>query len=276
MTTSTLYERDGFVVREGVLSADVVSSLRQRAREIVLERWRDSWLTFSTVESDTRGPEFVRTGSEIALFWEAEARRSRAKVERRPETYVNKIGHALHDLDLIFGEASRCDAFASLSADCGIERPFLVQSQYIFKNALHGGEVAPHNDHTYLWSDPPATHALWLAIDDAHVDNGCLRVIPGGQRLRQRARYRRSGGWTALEEWAEPYDRAMFEPIEVASGSVVVLNGLLPHWSPANRSARSRHAFVLNLVDGRSIWAADNWLARPPTMPFRGFDGSPI
>ena len=33
-------------------------------------------------------------------------------------------------------------------------------------------------------------------------------------------------------------------PLEVPAGTLVVLHGLLPHWSDANRSGRSRHAYT--------------------------------
>ncbi len=60
-------------------------------------------------------------------------------------------------------------------------------------------------------------------------------------------------------------------PLEVAKGTLVVLHGSLPHRSGANRSARSRHAYALHLVDGACRWSDENWLQRPAEDPFRGF-----
>jgi phytanoyl-CoA hydroxylase len=59
-------------------------------------------------------------------------------------------------------------------------------------------------------------------------------------------------------------------PIEVRRGTLVVLHGLLPHASSANRSSRPRHAYALHLIDGRAAYSADNWLQRPE-FPLRGF-----
>jgi len=50
----------------------------------------------------------------------------------------------------------------------------------------------------------------------------------------------------------------------------VVLHGLLPHASSANRSSRPRHAYALHLIDGCATYDADNWLQRP-NLPLRGF-----
>ncbi len=60
-------------------------------------------------------------------------------------------------------------------------------------------------------------------------------------------------------------------PLEVEEGTLVVLHGLLPHWSAPNRSERSRHAYTLHVIDGRARYSADNWLQRGPEMSLRGF-----
>ena len=58
--------------------------------------------------------------------------------------------------------------------------------------------------------------------------------------------------------------------LQRCQGTLIVLHGLLPHASSANRSARPRHAYALHLIDGRAAYDADNWLQRP-TLPLRGF-----
>ncbi|HKC85063.1 MAG TPA: phytanoyl-CoA dioxygenase family protein, partial [Blastocatellia bacterium] len=45
----------------------------------------------------------------------------------------------------------------------------------------------------------------------------------------------------------------------------------LPHLSYANRSAKSRHAYTLHVIDGACEYRSDNWLRRAPNMPPRGF-----
>ncbi len=60
-------------------------------------------------------------------------------------------------------------------------------------------------------------------------------------------------------------------PLEVKRGSLVVLHGLLPHWSAPNRSTKSRHAYTLHTIDGTTTYSPDNWLVRDDDMPLRGF-----
>jgi phytanoyl-CoA hydroxylase len=60
--------------------------------------------------------------------------------------------------------------------------------------------------------------------------------------------------------------------LEVAAGTMVVLDGLLPHWSDANRSARSRHAYSVHCISASAAYPAWNWLQRPVDMPLRRLD----
>jgi phytanoyl-CoA hydroxylase len=52
---------------------------------------------------------------------------------------------------------------------------------------------------------------------------------------------------------------------------MVVLHGLLPHWSGANCPEVSRHASSLHVIDAKAAYPAANWLQRGPDMPLRGF-----
>ena len=70
---------------------------------------------------------------------------------------------------------------------------------------------------------------------------------------------------------SDPWPEEQLIPLEVRKGTVIVLNGLLPHKSLANRSAKSRHAYTLHLINSTSHYGADNWLQRPSGMPMRGF-----
>jgi phytanoyl-CoA hydroxylase len=54
---------------------------------------------------------------------------------------------------------------------------------------------------------------------------------------------------------------------------MIVLDGLLPHWSDANRSPRSRHAYSLHCISAAARYPASNWLQRGPDMPLRPLAG---
>ena len=69
----------------------------------------------------------------------------------------------------------------------------------------------------------------------------------------------------------EPWPEHELVPLEVPKGSLILLNGLLPHRSFENRSPRSRHAYTLHLIHADANYPADNWLQRSESLPFRGF-----
>ncbi|HEX8353387.1 MAG TPA: phytanoyl-CoA dioxygenase family protein, partial [Pyrinomonadaceae bacterium] len=126
---------------------------------------------------------------------------------------------------------------------------------------------------TFLYTEPLSLTGLWFALEDATRENGCLWALAGGHGAGLKSRFVRAGGGTRFERYDEsPWPTEGLVPLEVRKGALVVLHGLLPHLSRANRSPRSRHAYTLHLIDGRSRYPEDNWLRRAPSMPPRGFD----
>jgi phytanoyl-CoA hydroxylase len=112
---------------------------------------------------------------------------------------------------------------------------------------------------------------FWLALDDADIDNGCLWAIPGGHRGPLRQRFRYCDGALVMETLDDtPWPSTSSVALGVPRGSVIVLHGMLPHASSANRSPRPRHAYSLHLIDAHATYAPDNWLQRPE-LPMRGF-----
>jgi phytanoyl-CoA hydroxylase len=146
---------------------------------------------------------------------------------------------------------------------------------YIFKQPRIGGEVTCHTDHTYLWTEPRSVVGFWFAIDDATKENGCLWALPGGHRIpvKGRSRLNEAGTATVMDVFdPEPYPSEGLVALEAARGTLVLLDGALPHRSGANRSDKPRHAYTVHAIDGTTRYLPDNWLQRP-TMPPRGFRG---
>lgn len=270
------YKRDGFLVIRDFVSAPVCDRLRERAAMLVEEFDPQGVVSIFSTREQTRTSDdyFLESGDKIRFFFEEDAFDEDGRLRQSKERSINKIGHALHDLDPAFREFSRAPEIARLVADLKIARPVLIQSMYIFKQPGIGGEVTCHQDATFLYTDPPSVVGLWFALEDATEENGCLWAIRGGHRSKLKSRFVRApeGGtcFRVLDEEAWTPDELV--PLEVRKGTLIVLNGLLPHLSRANRSARSRHAYTLHIMDGTSYYPADNWLQRAPHLPARGFE----
>lgn len=228
----------------------------------------------TNAQSHAQDKYFLTSGDTIRWFLEDGAVVD-GELTRPLERAVNKLGHAMHDLDPYFDRFSRTPELAALVADLGIVEPRLLQSMYIFKQPGIGGEVSCHCDHTFLWTEPQSVIGLWFALEDATVENGCMWVAPGHHRSPARTRFRLTapGALSTTTDVlsSEPWPTEDLVPVPVARGTLIVLHGTLPHWSGPNTSPLSRHAYTLHVIDGQAEYLADNWLQRGPDLPLRGF-----
>ena len=269
------YRRDGFLVVEDFVSAEECDRLRARAEELVAAFEPETVSVFSTREQTrTSDDYFLESGDRVRFFFEEGAFDAGGCLVKEKSRAINKIGHALHDLDPVFERFSRAPRVAALVASLGYAEPLLIQSMYIFKQPLIGGEVTCHQDATFLYTEPLSVTGLWFALEDATRENGCLWALAGGHKRGLKSRFLRAeGGGTRLEIFdAEPWPTDGLVPLEVRKGMLVVLDGLLPHKSEVNRSPKSRQAYTLHVIDARSRYPEDNWLRRGPSMPPRGFE----
>jgi len=270
------YSRDGFLVISDFVEAAACDALRARAGELVSAfDPGDVVSIFSTKEQNRRSDDyFLNSGDKIRFFFEEDAFLADGTLKQSKEQSVNKIGHALHDLDPVFNEFSRDPAVAQLVADLGIDRPLLLQGMYIFKQPKIGGEVTCHQDSTFLYTEPQAIAGLWFALEDATLQNGCLWALPGGHKLGLKSRWLRSAtGEMKFDIFdSSSWPEEQLVPLEVKKGSLIILNGLLPHKSLANRSSKSRHAYTLHVISADSHYPETNWLQRSADLPLRGFN----
>jgi phytanoyl-CoA hydroxylase len=288
------FEDEGYLVLPEFASRAACDRLRETAEAIVASiDPAQLELEFDVHEQRHAQPWFLDSGGEVRAFMEPErdglaARVNRSEARSNSERPVgppaqqagreaavfgvNKLGHALHDRVPEFDRFSRDPRLAALVAELGIAAPLLLQSMVIFKGPRIGGEVTPHQDATFLYTRPSSVIGLWFALEDATCDNGCLEVLPKAHREGLRSRYRREGYRTWMDVLdPRPWPSEGWRPIEAAAGTLVVFHGVLPHRSGPNRSAVSRCAYTLHVIDGAAEYAADNWLQRPADMPLRGF-----
>lgn len=247
-----------------------------RARELV-DAFEPTTVSIFTTDEQTRTSDdyFLDSGSEVRFFFEAEAFGEGGELAHEKAISINKIGHALHELEPVFARFSKSAEIEEVVSALAMTKPSIVQSMYIFKNPHIGGDVSCHQDATFLHTEPLSVTGLWFALEDATIDNGCMWALAGGHRGPLRRRFARAVSENRAPFAArtvmhvldatplpEPSPGPPWTPLEAEKGTLVLLHGLLPHWSSANRSPRSRHAFALHVVDDACAWSPDNWMLR--------------
>lgn len=269
------YAKDGFIVIRGFKTAAEIAALRARAAQVVNDF--DPAVAqgiFTTKEQEKKADDyFLASDNTVRCFFEEEAFGPDGQLKQAKELSINKIGHAMHDLDPAFRAFTADARLEQIARDIGLAEPQVWQSMYIFKQPGIGGEVRWHQDATYFDTTPISVTTFWFALEDATLENGCMWAEPGGHRTPLRERFIREGDQVRVEKLDDtpwPTD-ATAVPLECKAGSLVCFHGLLPHYSAPNRSPVSRHAYTLHVTDGRTEYSKRNWIQRDATFPVRGF-----
>ena len=271
----SLFQRNGYLTIPSFKNAEEIARLRARAMLLVddFDPARSRSIFTTQNQATATDMYFLRSDNTMRCFFEEEAFGPDGQLRQAKALSINKIGHAMHDLDPVFADFSRSAALDAVARSLGLAEPLIWQSMYIFKQPGIGGEVRWHQDATFFDTDPVSVTTFWFALEDATVDNGCLWVEPGGHRGPMRERFLRNGDDIRMEKLdTTPWpDDSVAVPLEAKAGTLVIFHGLLPHYSAPNRSPVSRHAYTLHVTDGRTSYSPQNWIQRDSSFPARGF-----
>ncbi|KAJ8696104.1 hypothetical protein PTI98_005997 [Pleurotus ostreatus] len=296
------FDQDGYLIVPGFLDISESDALLQRSKQLLEEfDLQNHPLTKFTTEDDNHVGDdyFLTSGDKIRYFLEADAVDASGALTRPKENAVNKIGHALHELDPAFHRVTlQNPRLRALVRDLGFHKdPTLLfdsnthyyhrvvpqlalQSMVITKQPQIGGEVPEHNDSTFLYTTPPSALGFWIALEKCTSSNGALSFAPGSHKTAPLTKrfVRLPQGGTGMqrvlpveeEQKISEAHKGKYVLETCEPGDLVLIHGSVLHKSERNTSPYTRFAYTFHMIESppHATYDEKNWLQPTAEMPF--------
>jgi ectoine hydroxylase-related dioxygenase (phytanoyl-CoA dioxygenase family) len=169
----------------------------------------------------------------------------------------------MHALDPIFRHLLYKDAILDLAEGVlGTSDIRLYHDQALYKPALNGDIVPWHQDNGYWHLDPPGAASLWIALDDATTENGCMWVVPGSHKAGE-VGHQRAGQYVA--QLKADADESLAVPVPLPAGSGMFHHCRMLHMTRPNHSPQQRRAWVMHYMPADTR-QGENILAHRPLL----------
>ena len=224
------YDRDGFLVIEQMFSTEEMSAVRERIFDLV------------------HGKVPIPAGVKFEVQSTADVQAS-ADVPRFRQIWDIVPAEPI----LTAGVTLNAKLIAALKGLLGPDLR-LFRATAMLKPRRIGSDLPYHQDSAYWPIRPMGLVSCWVAVDDATIANGCMRVIPGLHKkglvpFETKSR----SGVTYQEMVLDERDRAREISLEMPSGSCLMFHSLLPHATGPNRSDMNRFAMISSFMSSRSV-----------------------
>jgi phytanoyl-CoA hydroxylase len=237
------YRDNGYLLVEGLLTKEEAGSLRRECHALA-------------ARLSSRGDIEATWGSARAGM--AEAKETRLMHCHNTQFYSAAFSRLIVDERLT-------DAAASIIGSPNVQ---LHHNKMFIKPPENGSPFPMHQDYPYF---PHKQHSMIAAIfhfDDAPVEKGCVRVVPGSHRQGP-VEHEESGGWHL------PFDQYPLEssvPCPARAGDVLFFSYLTIHGSGVNVSNEARTTLLVQMRDPADKPLVDTHQSRGQGMMLRGFD----
>lgn len=170
--------------------------------------------------------------------------------EKHPELRPEQLGHSLIAQDAFWVRLISDDRLLDVAEQFIGPDIALFASHYISKPPFDGQPVLWHQDGSYWPLDPMEVVTLWLAVDDATPENGCMRVIPRTHNMQLQEMKMREDVANVLNSEIDPsmVDESRAVDVVLKAGDVSVHHPNIIHGSNANTSPRRRCGLTIRYI----------------------------
>jgi phytanoyl-CoA hydroxylase len=227
------YRRDGYLVVRGLLGNGLVEACRQALSDLAADR---------IPKRETR------------IWLEPGFKIEEIPVESR-EFYVRKYMDYVGDAPALKAAAMSRRLHLILDQLLGSGR-VLFQEMALVKPPRIGSDKPWHQDASYFrLTDPSLIAGVWIALDAATRNNGCMEVVPGSHHGGPRPHVHEND----LARCAMPDDmvsRSEARALEMEPGDALIFHALLHHFTGPNRSNGHRRAIQFHYHQAGAVWGS--------------------
>jgi ectoine hydroxylase-related dioxygenase (phytanoyl-CoA dioxygenase family) len=237
------YNENGYLLVKGLLRRDEAAALREEAHALI---------------------ERLAARRSVDATWGS----ARKAVEQAKDT---KLLHC-HDVQFYAAPFSRLimeERLTGVAAGIiGSPNVQLHHNKLFIKPPEKGSPFPMHQDYPFF---PHQHHSMIAAIihfDDAPVEKGCVRVVPGSHKLGP-IEHQEAGGWhLPFDQY--PLDAAV--PCPADAGDALFFSYLTIHGSGVNVSSEARTTLLVQMRDPADPPTVKTHESRGQGMLLRGID----
>ena len=221
------YRQQGFIVIEGFLDAQELEVWREATREAMILRLNEGRVAAplnNQVDPDTF---YAQVFTQCINLKNIHAGMAKLILDER----LGRVAGTL----------------------AGVQGVRIWHDQALVKPA-YGNHTAFHMDDPFWSFSSPDAISIWLALDDATVENGCLWYLPGTHR---EARFDPTGIGENLGDLFKAYPqwkKIKALPAACPAGSAVLHNGLIAHGAGVNMTPFPRRAMTCGYMPDGSTF----------------------
>jgi phytanoyl-CoA hydroxylase len=222
--TLAAYRRDGYVAIEDAFTAQEVQDAKDALNDLIMGKVEG----YSGIQYESKARDLLPTLS----------------LENRMDAVRRFWGFV--DFDARLGSMARHPKLMRILKLIVEDEPLLFQNMALIKPPKIGVEKPWHQDQAYF-DYPIGTRVVgvWIALDEATVENGCMRLLPGLHLEGPKLHFKR-------RDW-QICDAEMMGLSPVAAplrpGGLLLFDGLLPHGTPTNSSPYRRRALQYHYLN---------------------------